>query len=109
MRLLGAFFMPGDSGDILFCVFLAINTVECVQNPLLGGSGVVISRVISPLIRVISIVILVITLLIATHEPPSSGWKAWESGKNAASHCGWFLYGCYSPEPCLRNVARCRS
>ena len=55
--------MPGDSGDILFCVFLAINTVECVQNPLLGGSGVVISRVISPLIRVISIVTRVIALL----------------------------------------------
>ena len=30
------------------------------------------SRVISPLIKVISIVTLVITLLITTHEPPSS-------------------------------------
>ena len=38
---------------------------------LLGGSGVVISGVISPLIRVISIVTLVVTLLITTHEPPS--------------------------------------
>ena len=38
-----------------------------------GGSGVVISRVISPLIWVISISMatLLITLLIATHEPPS--------------------------------------
>ena len=47
-----------------------------VYNPcktLLGGSGVVISRVISPLIWVISIsiVTLLITLLIITHEPPS--------------------------------------
>ena len=38
---------------------------------LLGGSGVVISGVISPLIWVISIVTLLITLLITTHEPPS--------------------------------------
>ena len=33
------------------------------------GLGVVISGVISPLIWVISVVILLITLLIATHEP----------------------------------------
>ena len=39
---------------------------------LLGGSWVVISRVISPLIGVISIVTLLITPLIPTHEPPSS-------------------------------------
>ena len=38
---------------------------------LLGGSWVVIRRVISPLIWVISIVTLLITLLITTHEPPS--------------------------------------
>ena len=38
---------------------------------LLGGSWVDISRVISLLIWVISIVTLVITLLITTHEPPS--------------------------------------
>ena len=38
---------------------------------LLGGSGVVISRVISPLIEVISIVTLLITLLITSHDPPS--------------------------------------
>ena len=38
---------------------------------LLGGSGVVISGVINPLIWVISIVALLITLLITTHEPPS--------------------------------------
>ena len=37
---------------------------------LLGGSWVVISRVISPLIGVI-IVTLLITPLITTHEPPS--------------------------------------
>ena len=40
---------------------------------LLGGSWVVISRVISPLIWVISIVTLLLTLLITTLEPPSTG------------------------------------
>ena len=35
----------------------------------LGGSWVVINGVISPLIWVITIVILLITLLIPTHEP----------------------------------------
>ena len=38
---------------------------------LLGGSWVVISRIMSPLIWVIGIVILLITLVITTHEPPS--------------------------------------
>ena len=37
-----------------------------------GGSGVVISGVISPLIWVIRIVALLVTLVITTHEPPSS-------------------------------------
>ena len=41
-------------------------------DPVLGGSWVVISRVISPLIWVISIVILLITILITTHEPLST-------------------------------------
>ena len=39
---------------------------------LLGGSWVVISGVISPLIWVISVVTLLISLLITTHEPPST-------------------------------------
>ena len=39
--------------------------------PLLGGSWVVISGVIRPLIWVITIVTILITLLITTHEPPS--------------------------------------
>ena len=39
--------------------------------PLLGGSWVVKFGRISPLIWVISMVILLITLLITTHEPPS--------------------------------------
>ena len=39
---------------------------------ILGGSWVVISGTISPLIWVRSIVTLLITLLITTHEPPSS-------------------------------------
>ena len=38
---------------------------------LLGGSGVVISVVISPPTCAISIVTLLITLLVTTHEPPS--------------------------------------
>ena len=45
--------------------------VEPFKGTLLGGSWVVISRVISPLIWVISIVTLLLTLLITTHEPPS--------------------------------------
>ena len=40
-------------------------------EPLLGGSWVVISGVISPLIWIITTVTLLITLLITTHEPPS--------------------------------------
>ena len=45
----------------------------------LGGSWVVICGVISPLIWVITIVILLITLLTTNHEPPSwnCGGKAW--------------------------------
>ena len=42
------------------------------QQDVLGGSWVVKSEVISPLTWVISIVTLLITLLITTHEPPSS-------------------------------------
>ena len=38
---------------------------------LLGGSWVVISGATSPLIWVITIVTLLVTLLITTHEPPS--------------------------------------
>ena len=48
-------------------------TVATMWLPsLLGGSGVVISGVISPRVWVISIVTLLITLLISTHEPPST-------------------------------------
>ena len=44
---------------------------SCRQSlGLLGGSWVVISGVICPLRRLISIVILLITLIITTHEPP---------------------------------------
>ena len=42
---------------------------------MLGGSWVVISGVTSPRIWVISIVTLLITLLITTHEPPSGCGK----------------------------------
>ena len=44
----------------------------CFFGSLLGGSWVVISGVICPLSRLISIVILLITLIITTHEPPSN-------------------------------------
>ena len=49
---------------------------------LLGGSWVVINGVISPLIGVIVIVMLLITPLIVTHEPPSSTleFKVWGFG-----------------------------
>ena len=40
---------------------------------LLGGSWVVISAVLS--VRVISIVALLITTRITTHEPPSTGYR----------------------------------
>ena len=42
-----------------------------VQGRLLGGSWVVISGVVSLLIWVITIVALLLTPLITTHEPPS--------------------------------------
>ena len=44
---------------------------RCVPEALLGGSWVVISGVICPLIWVIAIVTLRITPLITNHEPPS--------------------------------------
>ena len=45
----------------------------------LGGSWVVISGVISPLIWVINTVTLLMTPLITTHEPPSSRKHSAES------------------------------
>ena len=54
------------------CGFLRGELLNSAHVCLLGGSGVVRSGVISPLIRVISIVTLVITLLRTTHEPPST-------------------------------------
>ena len=63
----------------------------------LGGSWVVISRVISLLIWVISIVSLLISPLITTHEPPSRSrdgvlafeplkvWKGLRAGGSSAS------------------------
>ena len=41
---------------------------------LLGGSCVIIGRVISPLVWVISIAVLLITLLTTTDEPPSKDY-----------------------------------
>ena len=57
---------------------------------LLGGSGVVISRFISPLIWVISIVTLPITLLISTHEPPSRLGSLGEVG-SVTVVCTWMV------------------
>ena len=54
------------------------------HGSLLGGSGVVISMVISPLIWVIAIVTLLITPLKTTHEPPSTGSRDSESRKAEA-------------------------
>ena len=45
--------------------------VIMLSRALLGGSGVVVSGVIGPVLWVVSIVIRLKTLLIATHEPPS--------------------------------------
>ena len=47
------------------------SSIICVDIHMLGGSWVVISGVISPLICLITIVMLLITTLITTHEPPS--------------------------------------
>ena len=44
---------------------------RCQAKDLLGGSGVVISGVISPPIWAISILTVLMTLLISSHEPPS--------------------------------------
>ena len=70
-------------------------------SALLGGSWVVISGAISPLILVITIVALLITLLITTREPPSInslgfGFPGLERlGFSVASGYGalCFLYG----------------
>ena len=51
--------------------FVAVATTGTDITDVLGGSWVGISGVISPLIWVITIVQLLITLLITTHEPPS--------------------------------------
>ena len=46
-------------------------TVKGLGSRVVGGSWVVISGVASPSVRIITIVILLITLLITNHEPPS--------------------------------------
>ena len=56
--------------------YKSVATARIGSSVLLGGSWVVINRVISPLIWVISIVILLRTLLAlltTTHKPPSRG------------------------------------
>ena len=56
---------------------------ESYGRGLLGGSWVVISRVISPLIGVIVIVALLITPLITTHEPPSRVYRGFRVSRDA--------------------------
>ena len=51
--------------------------VYSMSQNLLGGSWVVISMVISPNVWVITIVTLLITPLITTHEPPSKPYTPW--------------------------------
>ena len=63
----------------------------CIQG-LLGGSWVVISRVISPLIWVIIIVTLLITTpLITTPGPPSRGFAVQSLGFTASEFTGQLL------------------
>ena len=50
---------------------LRVSRAQGLQSTVLGGSWAVVSGVISPLIQVMTIVILLITLLVTTHEPPS--------------------------------------
>ena len=58
----------------------------CISSTVLGGSGVVLSRVISPLIWVISIVTPLKTLLITTPEPPSRSLLE-DPGREMGSTC----------------------
>ena len=58
----------------------------CISSTVLGGSGVVISRVISPLIWVISIDTPLKTLLITTTEPPSRSLLE-DPGREMGSTC----------------------
>ena len=67
----------GGSGDLADEVGGALVRIRRSYT-LLGGSWVVISGVISPLIWVITIVTLLIGPLITTHEPPSRGSRSFE-------------------------------
>ena len=60
-------------GDILPQITIVIPNMETLHSSILGGSWVVIIGVVRPPIWVITKVILLITLLITTHEPPSMG------------------------------------
>ena len=62
----------GCSGLDCFRVWAIGFRVRVSSRHLLGGPWVVKSGVISPLTRVTSIVTLLMTPLITTHEPPSS-------------------------------------
>ena len=65
---------PRQLRDVQTCtVEFSMGASRTLLKALLGGSWVVISRVISPFIWVISIVTLLITPDITTPEPPSSG------------------------------------
>ena len=55
---------------ILYFIVVNLKRIHFFNIFFIGGSGVVISRVISPLISVISIVTLIITLLITDYLTP---------------------------------------
>ena len=65
---------------------------------LLGGSWVVISRLIIPLIWVISIVTLLITPLKITHEPPSGFQGLGGRGRPLDISPSW-TFGTQGPKP----------
>ena len=73
---------------------------------LLGGSWVVISMVISPLTWVITIVTLLLTPRITTHEPPSSTTPCnGEQGQKRHSHifAKHSTFG-YTPDQPMQNL-----
>ena len=72
---------------------------SCWPLRLLGGSCVVISRVISPLIWVITILTLLITPLITTHEPPSRSSEETLS-LNPVEHLSDYRRGSSSKRDC---------
>ena len=72
LELVNESFHAAVSWGILAARIAAKNSCRISSQELLGGSWVVRSGVISPLIWVINIATLLISSLINTHEPPSN-------------------------------------